>query len=84
MSEKWTEAQVESNNRKQRAATRKNEAIAVPTPGSVQTAWEAYQAVEGLAWAAYDAIEAPAWKAYLAVVNAAWKKVQKRRGEGGG
>ena len=77
----WTQAQAESNNRKQRAAKRKNEAIAVPTKGVVQAAWATYQAVEGSAWAAYDAVEAPAWRAYLVVVNAAWEKVQKKRGE---
>ena len=72
----WTQAKVESNNRRQRAATRKNEAIAVPTPGSVQEAWATYQAIEGSAWEAYDAIEEPAWKAYLVVVNAAWNEAQ--------
>ena len=72
----WTQAQAQSNNRKRRAAKRKNEAIAVHTPGSVQAAWAVYQAIEGAAWDAYDALEAPAWKAYLKIVNAAWKKAR--------
>ncbi len=78
----WTQAKAESNNRKQRAAKRKNEVIVVPTSGNVQMAWATYQAVERAAWDAYDAVEAPAWKAYLAAVSAAWGKVQEKYREG--
>ena len=74
----WTQARVDSNNRKQRTATRKNEALTSPIEGTVQTAWAAYQAVEGSAWEAYEAVEGPAWKAYLVVVNAAWNEAQTR------
>ena len=76
----WTQAHVDSNNRKQRAATRKTDEAAAPAGSKEQVLWDAYQAIEGPAWDRYDAREGPAWQAYLEGMRALWDEAQRKGG----
>ena len=74
----WTQATVESNNRRQRAANRKADDVAAPAGSKEQALWDTYHAIEGSAWDRYNVSEGSAWQAYREGMQALWGEAQAK------